>query len=188
MSDFFVSPLTAATLVVGVVVAIFYLRNMWLVLQRTAETLDEPEDKRPDAFAYSFLGAVVAVVASWLAIAAYGAVADLPLCRRRARALEPNRGWLHVLSRAPRLSRDGPVATGPAFLNICGERRDAEKTSPFVGLHPAWRQQSRHRHVATSQGQDQLGLEPPGLLAAYGADDGARAVRRDLHRRRTRSL
>ena len=73
MSDFFVSPMTAATLVVGVVIAIFYLRNMWLVLQRTAETLDQPEDKRPDAFAYSFLGAIVAVVASWLAIAAYGA-------------------------------------------------------------------------------------------------------------------
>ena len=72
MSDFFVSPLTATTLVVGVVIAIFYLRNMWLVLQRTAETLDEPEDKRPDSFAYSFAGAIVAVVASWLAIAAYG--------------------------------------------------------------------------------------------------------------------
>ena len=61
MSDFLVSPLTAATLVVGVVIAIFYLRNMWLVLQRTAETLDEPEDKRPDSFAYSFVGAIVAV-------------------------------------------------------------------------------------------------------------------------------
>jgi predicted permease len=72
MSDLFVSPLTATTIVVGAVIAIFYLRNMWLVLQRTAETLDEPEDKRPDAFAYSFAGAVVAVVASWLAIAAYG--------------------------------------------------------------------------------------------------------------------
>ena len=72
MSDFFVSPLTAATLVVGLVIAIFYLRNMWLVLQRTAETLDEPEDNRPDSFAYSFVGAIVAVVASWLAIAAYG--------------------------------------------------------------------------------------------------------------------
>jgi fatty acid desaturase len=72
MSDFFVSPLTAATLVIGVVIAIFYLRNMWLVLRRTAETLDEPDDNRPDAFAYSFLGAIVAVVASWLAIAAYG--------------------------------------------------------------------------------------------------------------------
>ena len=72
MSDFFVSPLTAATLAVGVVIAIVYLRNMWLVLQRTAETLDQPEGKRPDAFAYSFLGAIVAVVASWLAIAAYG--------------------------------------------------------------------------------------------------------------------
>jgi fatty acid desaturase len=72
MNDFFVSPLTAATLVIGVVIAIFYLTNMWLVLQRTAETLDQPDDKRPDAFAYSFLGAIVAVVASWLAIAAYG--------------------------------------------------------------------------------------------------------------------
>ena len=29
--------------------------------------------QRPDAFAYSFVGAVVAVFASWLAIAAYGA-------------------------------------------------------------------------------------------------------------------
>ena len=73
MNDFFVSPLTVATLVVGVVIAIFYLRSMWLVLQRTAETLDEPEDTRPDAFAYSFVGAVIAVFASWLAIAAYGA-------------------------------------------------------------------------------------------------------------------
>jgi hypothetical protein len=73
MSDFFVSPLTAATLAVRVVIAIFYLRNMWLVLQRTAETLDEPDDNRPGAFAYSFIGAVIAVVVSWLAIAAYGA-------------------------------------------------------------------------------------------------------------------
>ena len=73
MNDFFVSPLTVATLVVGVVIALFYLRSMWLVLQRTAETLDEPEDPRPDAFAYSFVGAVIAVFASWLAIAAYGA-------------------------------------------------------------------------------------------------------------------
>ena len=56
MSDFFVSPLTAATSSSGLVIAIFYLRNMWLVLQRTAETLDEPDDKRPDAFAYSFVG------------------------------------------------------------------------------------------------------------------------------------
>lgn len=72
MSDLFVSPLTAATLAIGVVIAIFYLRNMWLVLQRTAETLDEPDDNRPDAFSYSFVGAIVAVVASWLAIAAYG--------------------------------------------------------------------------------------------------------------------
>ena len=43
-----------------------------MCLQRTADTLDQPEDKRPDAFAYSFLGAMVSVVASSLAIAAYG--------------------------------------------------------------------------------------------------------------------
>ncbi len=73
MSDFLISPLTAATIVVGAVIAIFYLWNMWLVLQRTAETLDEPDDNRPDAFVYSFIGAVVAVVTSWLAIVAYGA-------------------------------------------------------------------------------------------------------------------
>jgi hypothetical protein len=73
MSDFFVSPADSRNPRRRVVIAIFYLRNMWLVLQRTAETLDQPEDKRPDAFAYSFVGAVVAVAASWLAIAAYGA-------------------------------------------------------------------------------------------------------------------
>lgn len=72
MSNFLVSPLTAGTLAVGAVIAIFYLRNMWLVLQRPAETLDQPDDKRPDAFAYSFIGAIVAVAASWLAIASYG--------------------------------------------------------------------------------------------------------------------
>ena len=72
MSDFFVSPLTAATLLVGVVIAIVYLRNMWLALQCVAQTLDEPDDKEPDSFAYSFAGAVFAVAASWLAIASYG--------------------------------------------------------------------------------------------------------------------
>jgi hypothetical protein len=45
---------------------------MWLVLQRVARTLDDPDDGKSDGFAHSFIGAIVAVVASSLAIVAYG--------------------------------------------------------------------------------------------------------------------
>lgn len=72
MNDLLVSPATALTIVVGAVIGVFYLRNMWLVLGRVAQTLDEPDEDQPDAFAYSFAGAVFAVAASWLAIASYG--------------------------------------------------------------------------------------------------------------------
>ena len=36
-------------------------------------------------------------------------------------------------------------------------------TGSFAGLYPAWREQSRHRHVAAPQGQDRLALRPTGI-------------------------
>jgi hypothetical protein len=72
MSDLLVSPLTAVTLLVGVIIGAIYLTYMWRVLLQVARTIDEPDDGRPDSFGYSFVGAIVAVAASWLAIAAYG--------------------------------------------------------------------------------------------------------------------
>jgi len=72
MSDFFVSPATAATMSVGVVIGFVYLRYMWLALRRASATRDDPDDGQADAFAYSFVGAIFAVIASSLAIALYG--------------------------------------------------------------------------------------------------------------------
>lgn len=72
MSNLFVSPLTIVTIVIGIVISWFYLRYMWLVLQRVAKTLDDPDEGESDGFGYSFIGAIVAVVASSLAIVAYG--------------------------------------------------------------------------------------------------------------------
>jgi hypothetical protein len=72
MSNFFVSSGTVVTIVIGIVIGFFYFRYMWLVLQRVAKTLDDPDDGRSDGFGYSFIGAIIAVIASSLAIAAYG--------------------------------------------------------------------------------------------------------------------
>ena len=55
-------------------------------------------------------------------------------------------------------------------------------------LHPARRQQPCHRNVAPSQGQGRLAFRARGVLAAHGAHDGARSVRRRLHRRRARAV
>lgn len=72
MPNIFVSLTTTVTIVIGIVIAFLYLRYMWLVLQRVAKTLDDPDDGKSDGFGYSFLGAIVAVIASSLAIMAYG--------------------------------------------------------------------------------------------------------------------
>ena len=72
MLTIFVSPATIIALVIGIITAVLYLRYMWLVLQRVARTLDDPDDGKSDGFAHSFIGAIVAVVASSLAIVAYG--------------------------------------------------------------------------------------------------------------------
>ena len=72
MPNSLVSLTTTFTIAVGLVIAFFYLRYMWLVLQRVAKTLDDPDDGESDRFGYSFLGAIFAVIASSLAIMAYG--------------------------------------------------------------------------------------------------------------------
>ena len=72
MLTIFVSPATIIVLVIGIIITAVYLRYMWLVLQRVARTLDDPDDGKSDGFAHSFIGAIVAVVASSLAIVAYG--------------------------------------------------------------------------------------------------------------------
>jgi hypothetical protein len=72
MPNIFVSLTTTITIGIGMVIAFLYLRYMWLVLQRVAKTLDDPDDGKSDGFGYSFLGAIIAVIASSLAIMAYG--------------------------------------------------------------------------------------------------------------------
>jgi len=72
MSGIFVSATTVAIIAIGSVIALVYLRYMWLVLQRVSKTLDDPDDGKVDGFGHSFLGATIAVIASSLAIAAYG--------------------------------------------------------------------------------------------------------------------
>jgi len=72
MPNVFVSLATVGTIGIGIVITFFYLRYMWLVLQRVSKTLDDPDDGKSDGFGHSFIGAIIAVIASSLAIAAYG--------------------------------------------------------------------------------------------------------------------
>jgi hypothetical protein len=72
MANFYVSPATAITIIIGAVISLFYLRYMWLVLQRVAVTLNDPDEGQSDRFAHSFVGAIVAVLSSALAISSYG--------------------------------------------------------------------------------------------------------------------
>ena len=44
MPDFLVSPATAATIAVGIIINAFYLRLMWLALRRASATLNDPDD------------------------------------------------------------------------------------------------------------------------------------------------
>lgn len=72
MSDLLVSPGTLVTILIGLVISAAYLLAMGLALRKAAATIDEPEVDGVDAFSYSFAGAIVAVIASSLAIISYG--------------------------------------------------------------------------------------------------------------------
>jgi hypothetical protein len=72
MSDLLVSSDTTLTIVVGIVIAVAYLVAMGRALVKAAATVDRPEPDGVDAFSYSFAGAILAVIASSLAIISYG--------------------------------------------------------------------------------------------------------------------
>ena len=71
MSSPLVSTGTVLTLVVGLIVAVAYLRFMWASLQKAVATRDDT-DSGEDRYHFSFAGALIAVVASSAAIAVYG--------------------------------------------------------------------------------------------------------------------
>jgi small-conductance mechanosensitive channel len=71
MSEQLVSTGTAATLLVGLVIAIVYVRYMWGALSRAVRTRDEVDDGQ-DSYRHSLVGALIAVVGSALAISAFG--------------------------------------------------------------------------------------------------------------------
>jgi hypothetical protein len=72
MSSQFVSTSVLITIVVGLVIAVFYVHAMWSALQKAVRIRDEPEERTSDTYRYSLLGAVVSVLASSIAIGAYG--------------------------------------------------------------------------------------------------------------------
>jgi hypothetical protein len=71
MSDQLVSTGTIITIAVGLVIGYAYLRFMWGSLQNAVQTRDET-DAGQDRYHFSFIGAIIAVVASSAAIASYG--------------------------------------------------------------------------------------------------------------------
>ena len=72
MDTLFVSTGTFVTILVGLVISAAYLIAMAKALKKAADTIDVPEPDGVDAFSYSFVGAIVAVIASSVAIVCYG--------------------------------------------------------------------------------------------------------------------
>ncbi len=68
----YISEATTLAIIAGVIISLFYLRYMWLALRRVAHTISYPDSGEPDRFAFSFVGAILAVAASSLAIISYG--------------------------------------------------------------------------------------------------------------------
>jgi hypothetical protein len=66
-----VSSGTAATLVVGLVISVIYVRYMWGALARAVRTRDDV-DVGQDRYQHSLIGALIAVIGSALAISAFG--------------------------------------------------------------------------------------------------------------------
>jgi small-conductance mechanosensitive channel len=62
---------TAATLLVGSIIAVVYVRYMWGALARAVRTRDEA-DAGHDRYRHSLVGALIAVFGSALAISAFG--------------------------------------------------------------------------------------------------------------------
>lgn len=71
MPEQLVSPGTAVTLLIGLAVAIVYVRYMWGALSRAVRTRDDV-DTGQDRYQHSLVGALIAVLGSALAITAFG--------------------------------------------------------------------------------------------------------------------
>lgn len=71
MPEQLVSPGTAVTLLLGVLIAVVYVRYMWGALARAVRTRDEA-DTGHDRYQHSLIGALIAVFGSALAISALG--------------------------------------------------------------------------------------------------------------------
>jgi hypothetical protein len=76
MPEQLVSPGTAVTLLLGVLIAVVYVRYMWGALARAVRTRDE-SDAGQDRYQHSLIGALIAVFGSALAIGAFGLGASL---------------------------------------------------------------------------------------------------------------
>jgi hypothetical protein len=72
MSTLWETPGFIVSVAIAVIVGVIYLRNMWLALRRAVDTRAEL-DAGTDQYRHSLGGAVIAVVGSASAIAAYGA-------------------------------------------------------------------------------------------------------------------
>jgi Mn2+/Fe2+ NRAMP family transporter len=72
MSTELVSTGTIVTIVVGAIIAYYYLYYMSAALRKSVRTRDEKDDGPEENYSYSLIGAVVSVIVSILSIAIYG--------------------------------------------------------------------------------------------------------------------
>jgi Mn2+/Fe2+ NRAMP family transporter len=72
MSTELVSIGTLVTIIVGAIIAYYYLYYMGAALQKSVRTRNEKDDGPEESYNRSLVGAVVSVVASIVSIAIYG--------------------------------------------------------------------------------------------------------------------
>jgi hypothetical protein len=72
MVEQFVSFGTFVMIIVGAIVAIYYLYYMGAALRKSVRTRNDPDEGQQDRFHYSLVGAVISVVASMASIAIFG--------------------------------------------------------------------------------------------------------------------
>ena len=72
MSIELVSAGTALTIVVGVIISLYYLYYMGAALQKSVRTRNDKDDGPEDRYHYSLIGAIVSVIVSIVSIAIYG--------------------------------------------------------------------------------------------------------------------
>jgi amino acid transporter len=73
MSQQFVSSATVVALVIGAIIAYFYLYFGWKALRESIRTRSEPDEGPGDKYRHSVIGAIISVAVSIVSIAIYGA-------------------------------------------------------------------------------------------------------------------